>query len=85
MIFVIKGNDDIVLLLEELVLDPFLDEGFNFAILQDSGKLHSSLIGFAKTRKSSLKKRSESSYIPAALRTLRFLFFFCTDSCIDMK
>ena len=36
MILEIKGNSDIDLKFQDLVLDPFLNKGFNFAILQDS-------------------------------------------------
>ena len=57
-----------------MILDSFLNKGFNFAILQESGKLpnlierlHSSLIGLNKTRKPSFRKRHERSFIPAAL------------------
>ena len=63
MILEIKGSGDIELLFEGLVLDPFLNKGFNFAILQESGKLpnlidrfHSSLMGFDKTREPSFRK-----------------------------
>ena len=74
MILKIKGSSDIGLQFEELVLDPFLNKGFSFAILQESGKLpnlikrlQSSLIGFDKTRESSFTKQPDSSSIPAAL------------------
>ena len=57
MILEIKGSSDISLEFKGLVLDPFLNKGFNFVILQESGKLpnlrdkwQSSLIGFDKTR-----------------------------------
>ena len=53
-----------------------MNNSFNFWILQESKKipnlkerLHSSLIGFDKTRESSLRKRPERSSISAALPT----------------
>ena len=53
-----------------------MNKGFNFAILQELGKLpnlierlHNSLIGFDKTREPSFRKRHERSSIPAALQT----------------
>ena len=74
MILDIKGNSDVGLYFERLVFDPSLNKSFNFAILQESGKLpnlierlHSSLIGFDKTREPSFRKRPERSSIPAAL------------------
>ena len=36
MILEIKGSSDIGLKFQGLILDPFLNKGFNFAILQDS-------------------------------------------------
>ena len=66
-----------------LVLDPFLNKGFNFVILQESGKLpnlrdrwQSSLIGFDKTREHLSEKNPERSSIPAALRTFVLLEIF---------
>ena len=64
-------------------MDPFLNKGFNWAILQEweelpnlTERLHSSLIGFDKTREPSFRKRPESSSIPAALQTFAFLEIF---------
>ena len=75
MILEITSSNDIGLYFEGLVLDPFLNKGFNFAILQESEKLpnlierlHSSLIGFDKTCEPSFRKRPERSSIPAALQ-----------------
>ena len=75
MILETKGSTDIGLQFERLVLDPFLNKDFNFAILQESGKLpslidrlHSSIMGFDKTREPSFRKRPERSSIPAALQ-----------------
>ena len=64
-------------------MDPFLNKGFNFAILQESGKLpnlidrlHSLLMGFDKAREPSFRKRPERSSIHAALRTFALLKIF---------
>ena len=68
---------------------------FNFAILQELGKLpnlvrklHSSLIGFDKTRKLSFRKQPERSSIPKALRMfvlLKRLFYVDFRSMCQMK
>ena len=83
MILEIKGSNDIRLSFKRLVLDSFLNKGFNFAILQESGKfpnlierLHSSLIGFDKTLEPSFRKRPKRSSIPAALRMFVLLKIF---------
>ena len=59
-----------------------MNKDFNFAILQESGKLpslidrlHSSIMGFDKTREPSFRKRPERSSIPAALQN----FFASSD------
>ena len=64
-------------------MDEFQSKGFNFAILQESGKLpnlieraHSSLTGFDKICEPSSRKRPERSSIPAALRTFVLLKLF---------
>ena len=76
MILEIKGSSNIGLQFKGLVLDPFLNKGFNFAILKQSGKLpdlidrlHSSLMVFDKTCEPSFRKQPKKSSIPAALRT----------------
>ena len=60
-----------------------MNKGFNFSILQESGKLpnltdrlHSSLIGFDRSREPSFRKRPERSSIPVALRTFVILKIF---------
>ena len=60
-----------------------MNQGFNFAILQESGKLpnlierlQNLLIGFDKTRKPSFRKRPERPSIPAALSRFGLLKIF---------
>ena len=76
MILEIKGSSNIGLQFKGLVLDPFLNKGFNFAIVKQSGKLpdlidrlHSSLMVFDKTCEPSFRKQPKKSSIPAALQT----------------
>ena len=83
MILKIKDSSDIGLWFERLVLDPFLNKGFDFSILQESGKLpksidrlHSSLMGFEKTREPSFRKRPDRSSIPADLQKFVLLKIF---------
>ena len=74
-----KDSRNIDLQFDWSVFQPFLNSGFNFAILQASGKLpnvmerlHDSLMGFDKIHAPSFKDFPEIWSIPAAFVTLAF-------------